>query len=94
MIKQNSVLVKEVMDYFRAFLLSDERSQRALLVTAEVIKLNAANYTAWFFRRLCLEVVAADLREELNFVSKCALASPKNYQLWFVFLLTGSFFFF
>eukprot|EP00475_Leptophrys_vorax_P020511 TRINITY_DN2807_c0_g1_i5.p1 TRINITY_DN2807_c0_g1~~TRINITY_DN2807_c0_g1_i5.p1 ORF type:complete len:243 (+),score=57.35 TRINITY_DN2807_c0_g1_i5:26-730(+) len=73
---------KEVMDYFRAFLKSDERSPRALAVTAEVIKLNAANYTAWYFRRLCLDATGVDLNAELAFVSKCALASPKNYQLW------------
>jgi hypothetical protein len=45
-------LVSETMNYFRAILRKDERSSRALHLTTEVIKLNPANYTAWYFRRL------------------------------------------
>ena len=35
----------EVMDYFRAIYLADERSLRALSLTAECIDMNAGNYT-------------------------------------------------
>lgn len=70
------------MDYFRAFLKSDEKSERALRLMGEVIRLNPANYTAWYFRRLCLDAIGADLRTELAFVDDCTTKSPKNYQVW------------
>ncbi|KAH3767406.1 protein farnesyltransferase/geranylgeranyltransferase type-1 subunit alpha [Pelomyxa schiedti] len=74
---------KEVMGYFRAALAVDERSPRALTLTAEVIDLNAANYTAWYYRRKLLESLGTDLHTELAFISKIADGNPKNYQLWY-----------
>ena len=70
------------MDYFRAVLLTQEYSPRTLALTANVIDLNAANYTAWHFRRQCLKAMGSDLTAELAFVASIAGDNPKNYQIW------------
>lgn len=44
----NFLLVKETMNYFRAILQLDERSERAWDLTEDVIDQNPANYTAWY----------------------------------------------
>lgn len=73
----------ETMGYFRAVLQKDERSERALKLTARVIEGNAANYTAWFYRRECLKALNEDLQAELDFATEAAFRSPKNYQIWY-----------
>lgn len=70
------------MSYFRAVVLSQEFSPRTLALSTLVISLNSANYSAWHFRRQCIEVVPVDLAEELVWLRDMAMESPKNYQLW------------
>jgi len=65
-----------------AILQKDEKSERALILTNEVIECNPANYTAWYFRRLVLDALKSDLKKELVFVSKIGFSNPKNYQIW------------
>lgn len=82
------------MGYFRRVLLDGEFTTRALLLSAEVISHNAANYTAWQYRRRCInELNAAKLslhkarivswRAELTYCTEQCLTNTKNYQVWF-----------
>ncbi|KAL1522563.1 hypothetical protein AB1Y20_017548 [Prymnesium parvum] len=82
----------EVMGYFRRVLVNQEFSQRALQLSAQAIALNAANYTAWQFRRRCLtelhaasseEQRLAAWRDELEFCDEQCRNNMKNYQVWF-----------
>jgi protein farnesyltransferase/geranylgeranyltransferase type-1 subunit alpha len=41
-------LVRELMDLFRAVLVSGEKSERVLKLTQEILDINAANYTVWY----------------------------------------------
>ena len=70
------------MDLFRAVLQRNELSPRTLLLSEAVIDVNSANYSAWHFRRLCLEALHSDLSAELEWVAGVARDTPKNYQLW------------
>ena len=81
-----------VMGYFRRVLVNEEYSERALLLSAEVIDHNAANYTAWQYRRRCVaemhkndpeEERLAAWREELKYCSEQCMNNAKNYQVWF-----------
>eukprot|EP00727_Mastigamoeba_balamuthi_P011096 m51a1_g6609 hypothetical protein (309) ;mRNA; f:16660-17808 len=74
---------RETMSYFRAILRKDERSRRAYEICREAIDLNSANYTAWYYRRLCVEALNEDWRKELELAEEVAEDNPKNYQLWY-----------
>ena len=80
------------MDIFRRVLVIGEYSERALQLSAEVIDHNAANYTAWQYRRRCLaelhresapDVRLAAWRAELVYCQQVCEGNLKNYQVWF-----------
>ncbi|KAJ1532528.1 hypothetical protein HK405_000993, partial [Cladochytrium tenue] len=71
-----------LMDMFRACLRLNEKSERVLDLTEQVISHNPANYTVWKVRQDVLFALGADLRRELEYVTDMAKENPKNYQIW------------
>ena len=79
------------MDIFRRVLAIGEFSERTLRLSAEVIELNAANYTAWQYRRKCLDELHAAAepearreawKRELEFCTEAVRQNMKNYHAW------------
>ena len=71
--------------YFYALFRAGEKSKRCVKLTQDVIRHNSANYTAWYWRRKCLENMNHDdwSNSEIEFTNGWAIRSPKNYQVWF-----------
>lgn len=77
--------ILEVQGYMRAMLNADERSERALNLTRDAIRINKSDFIAWYYRRnILLSLARVDLfEEELKFIEYIASKSPKNYQLYY-----------
>lgn len=73
-----------VMGYFRAIVQANEISRRALELTQLVIKVNYGCYTAWYYRRKCLDELgeASDWQWEIYFLNSIGVELEKNYQIW------------
>ncbi|KAJ9524614.1 hypothetical protein QJQ45_024213 [Haematococcus lacustris] len=73
---------REALAYFRAVRAKGERSQRVLELTADIIRHNQADYSAWQLRWECLLALGSDLLEEYTFTDAIMEDNAKNYQLW------------
>ncbi|KAG1144908.1 hypothetical protein G6F37_008233 [Rhizopus arrhizus] len=73
---------KDAMDYFRAVIRTNEKSERVLLLTQDIIDMNPAHYTVWNYRQNVLFALNKDLNEELDYIDSIAADQAKNYQVW------------
>ena len=74
---------REAMGYFRALTEKNEYSERALLLTAVIIDLNSADYSAWYYRRRIIKSLPNyDIQKEYQFIEDLGDSICKNYQVW------------
>ncbi|KAK9833119.1 hypothetical protein WJX74_007924 [Apatococcus lobatus] len=73
---------RDIYGLLRAMIKADEKSQRALWISAEAIKLSSANYGAWDWHWRCWEACGHQPGPELRLMQEIAADNPKNYQLW------------
>jgi len=87
----------EAMSYLRALMVgTGEMSERALLLTGDIIAMNPAHYTIWYrplphiqeiltcraYRARILFALNESLTDELEFIDAISEENPKNYQIY------------
>ena len=72
----------EAMSYLRAIMANDEKSERVLPLTEDIIRMNPAHYTVWLYRADTIFTLKKDLLEELRWLNGISLKHLKNYQIW------------
>lgn len=61
---------------------NNELSERSLVLSTEAIHACPGYYSAWRLRRELITSLNKSLEDELNFLNKVSLTTPKNYQIW------------
>lgn len=78
-----TVEFRTAFGYLQALIGKDERSERALRLTATCLQLNPGNYTVWQYRRRCLDMTNPSvIAKDLALTTNLGGANPKNYQIW------------
>ncbi|QDS67447.1 hypothetical protein FKW77_000480 [Venturia effusa] len=72
----------EAMSYLRAVMARNERSERVLDLTEDIIGMNPAHYTVWLYRARVLFHLSLPLRNEIQWLNPTSLKHQKNYQIW------------
>jgi hypothetical protein len=70
------------MSYLRALLSAKEYSQRGFDLTSVAVLLLPSNYTAWYYRRECLDAIGGSWSDELEKMIEISKENPKTYQVW------------
>ncbi|OBA25776.1 protein prenylyltransferase [Hanseniaspora valbyensis NRRL Y-1626] len=73
---------KQLMDIFNTLLNLKEYSERAYVITNEVIETIPAYYTAWCYKLDIVLNLQKNLQKELLWLDEFSLENPKNYQIW------------
>lgn len=72
----------EAMSYLRAVMADNEKSERVLELTQDIIQMNPAHYTIWLYRASIVFETKRDLLQELEWLNPISLKYLKNYQIW------------
>ena len=73
----------EIMNIFRAIILSKKISLKVYELTSIVISFFPTNYMAWVVRRQCLDKIKEiDHYQELSWLDNLLVPNQKNYQIW------------
>jgi len=75
----------EAMSYLRAVMAENEKSERVLELTGDIIRMNPAHYTVWLYRASVVFAIQRDLLQELEWLNQVSLKHLKNYQIWYPF---------
>ena len=67
------------MSYFRAIIKSGEVSERAFVLTQEVIDFAEGNYMAWVYRRKLIEKLGLSIQDEMEWLQEIGLDKEKNF---------------